>query len=133
VLLVEHEARALGDPRRGDDVGGRTPEVEEREGTEFPLDLVLQIVGLAVDAGDLPAPSADYAGRGVTLQSALEYMLYQPEELRAGQPGQASPRGLPHLLAGDQPVRLAPQPRLAEVAEVPAVADECHGRGAASR
>ena len=123
MLLVEHEARALGDPRRGDDVGGRTPEVEEREGTEFPLDLVLQIVGLAVDAGDLPAVGGIRRARRDAPVGTRVHVV-PPEELRAGQPGQASPRGLPHLLAGDQMVRLAPQPRLAEVAEVPAVADD---------
>src|SRR5207244_1049737 len=47
-----------------------------------------------------------------------------PEELRAGEAGDLAARGFPDLFAGDETVRLPPEPDLRQVAEVPAVADD---------
>src|SRR5262252_8288997 len=61
-------------------------------------------------------PSAGYMGRGVH--------VVPPEQLRAAKRGVTLLGCVPDLLARHEVIRLAPQPHLAEIAEVPAVADD---------
>ncbi len=110
------------DPLARGEVGCRSPELEQRELTQLGVELVMQLGRMRVVVRYLAAIRGVHrprrrapVGRGVH--------VVPPEHLGAGEVGIASPAGFPDLLAGDQPVRLAPQPDLGEVAKVPAVGD----------
>ena len=57
-LGLRHAPRGDGDPARGADVGGRPPEVEERKPALPPLQVLLQVRRVGVQAGIL-RPSAE--------------------------------------------------------------------------
>ncbi len=115
--------RGIRDPARGGDRRRRTPELEQRKRAELVRELVAQLERLrvavrqlaAVGLVDRPRRDADVVrGRHVV----------PPEQIGAGEGRVAPLARLPDLLAGDQPVRLPPQPDLHEVAEQPAVGDD---------
>ena len=115
-----HVHRGARDPLAGGDVGGRPPELEQREWSEPGVELVVQIGRLGIVIRDLAAVRRIHrprrrapVGRGVH--------VVPPEHLGAGEVRVAPLAGLPDLLAGDQAVRLAPQPYFGEIAEIPAV------------
>ena len=122
-LRVVDVARAVGDPAARREVGGRTPELEERELAQASVQLVAKLGGLRVDVGDLPPVGGVHRARRHRPGRRAVHVV-PPEELRARE-RRVPPLGrLPDLLPGDQPVRLAPEPDLRQVAEVPAVGDD---------
>src|SRR5207302_3740951 len=118
---AEDEPRGVGDPARRGEAGAGTPEVEEREWTQRTLELVLQVVGLRVDAGNLAAVGGIRGARSDGPVRARVHVV-PPEQLGAGEAGETAARRLPHFLAGDETVGLSPEPDLREIPEVPAVA-----------
>ena len=120
VPRVVEVQRAVGDPARRRDVGARTPVVEQREDAELRVQLVAQRHRLRVDVGDLaPVGGIHRARRDGVVRAAVH--VVPPEELRAGEARVGAARRVPDLLAGDEVVRLLPEPHLRRVAEEPAV------------
>src|SRR5207302_292280 len=95
----------------------------EREWTERAFQLVFEIVGLCVNAGELAAVGGV---RGTRSDGPIctRVHVVPPEELCAGEAGETAARRLPHFLAGDEAVGLSPEPDLRKITEVPAVADD---------
>src|SRR5262249_45679629 len=122
-------ARGVGDPAARGEPRLRTPEVEEGELAERALRLDVEAgwargrrARRAVEIGQLAAVGGIERARGQAPGDGRAE-VEPPEELRAGEALVESARTLVELLARDERIRLAPQERLAELAEVPAVAD----------
>ena len=116
-------ARAVGDPPARREVGRRAPEPEERELAQARVQLVAELGGLRVDVRDLPAVGGVHrAWRDRPRRRAVH--VVPPEELGARERGIPPAGRVPDLLARHEPVRLAPEPDLRQIVEVPAVGDD---------
>jgi hypothetical protein len=110
-------------PARRRQPGGRPPVGEQRERSEPRGQLVVQrrragvAVGVLAPVGPVDRPGGDQP-------VGVRTHRVPPADVGDGVARVDPPGGLPHLLALHQPVVLAPQQHLAEVAEVPAVADD---------
>ena len=125
---LHHVQRGARDPVRGGDVGERPPELEQREPPEPRVELVVQLGRMGVMIGDLaPVGRVHRARRRGPLGGGVH--VVPPEHLGAGEARVPCAPRLPDLLAGDEPVGLAPQQHLAQVAEVPAVGHRAVARG----
>ncbi len=118
-----HVQRRVGDPARRGDVGGRPPEMEQRERPKLRGQLLAQLQGLRVAIGELAAVGLVDRTRRDAHVVARSHIV-PPEQIGGGEGGIATLTRLPDFFAGDEAVRLAPQPYLQEIAEEPAVADD---------
>ncbi len=115
-----------GDPPRGGQAGARPPVGEQGERAELGGELVVQLGRVGVAVGVLAAVGAVDGPRGDRPVDVGAHGV-PPAHVGDRVPG---PGGVPQLLPADQGVVLAPEQHLAEVAEVPAVADDpVAGRG----
>ena len=123
LLVVEHDLGRVGDPLRRLDVRRRAPVLEEREVAQRTGQVVVQLRRIGVGVRRLAAVGVvDRARRDGQVRRGAHRV--PPAEVRGAEAGLGVARGLPHLLALHELVVLAPEEDLAEVAEVPAVADD---------
>ena len=123
LLVVEHDLRRVRDPCRRLDVRRRPPVLEQRELAQRAGQVVVELgrervaVRRLATVGVVDGPRRDgqVGGRAHRVP---------PAQVRGAEAGLGAARGLPDLLALHELVVLAPQEHLAEVAEVPAVADD---------
>ena len=108
---------------RGDEVGAGAPEVEEGEGAELLGEFVVQGRGPGVAVGFLAAVGV-VDGAGGDGPVGVGAHGVPPADVGDGVAGVGAAGGVPELVAGDEAVVLAPQQDVAELAEVPAVADD---------
>ena len=128
VVLPLDAFRRFGDPARGVDRRARAPELEQRERPELRLQLIPQRSGRGVDVRYLPAVGRVHRPRrdGVVRR---RIHVEPPEQVRARERRIGRAGGVPDLRRVHQPVRLLPEPDLAILAGVPAVADNAMGVG----
>ena len=101
----------------------RSPVGEERELAQRAGQPVVQLGRVRVAVGRLaPVGVVDRPRRDGEVGRRPHRV--PPADVRGAEAGPRPPRGLPQLLALHEPVVLAPEEDLAEVAEVPAVADD---------
>ena len=111
------------DPARRCDRRRRPPEIEQRKRPEPCGQLIAQFERLAVAVRQLaPVGTVDRPRRDADVMGRRH--VVPPEQIGGGERGIAPPARLPDLFAGDETVRLPPQPHLHEVAEQPAVGDD---------
>lgn len=113
----------VDDPLAGDEVGAGAPEVEERERAEFLGEFVVQGRGPRVAVGFLAAVGVVDRTRGDGDVGVGAHGV-PPADIGDRVAGVRAPGGVPQFVPGHQAVVLAPQQYVAEVAEVPAVADD---------
>ena len=123
VLRVEQQPRRGGDPARRRDARRRPPVREERELAERTGQAVVQLGRVGVAVGRLAPVGVVDRPRGDREVGRRAHRV-PPADVRGPEAGPRAPRRLPQLLALHEPVVLAPEEDLAEVAEVPAVADD---------
>ena len=116
-------AGRVDDPLAGDEVGAGAPEVEEGEGAELLGEFVVQGRGPGVAVGFLAAVGV-VDGAGGDGDVGVGAHGVPPADVGDGVAGVGAAGGVPELVAGDEAVVLAPQQDVAELAEVPAVADD---------
>src|SRR5262245_65901959 len=115
--------RGLGDPAARGDACRRTPEGKQREFPQPPVEFVAQFGGLGVMIRDLsPVGWIHRPWRGAEIHAGIH--IVPPEHVGTGEPRIAPFARFPDLLAGNQPVRLAPKPYLRLISEISTI---CNG------
>ena len=122
-LGVEQPPGRLRDPARRRDPGARAPVREERELAQGRRQPVVQLGRIRVAVRVLAPVRVVDRPRGDRQVGARAHRV-PPAHVGGPEPRLGAAGGLPHLLALHQAVVLAPEQHLAQVAEVPAVADD---------
>ncbi|MBW8699844.1 hypothetical protein MBT84_09590 [Streptomyces sp. MBT84] len=122
----------VDDPAAGDQVGTGTPEVEQGERAQSVREFVVQRRWPGVAVRFLAAVGVvDRAGCDGDV--GVRAHGVPPADVGDRVAGVHTTGGVPQLVAGDETVVLSPQEYVAELAEVPAVADDAvlggHGPG----
>ena len=115
--------RGSRDPFAGGDRGRRPPKGEQGKGTQELRQFVPQLRRRRIAVRQLAAVRAiDRAPCDANVSARIH--VVPPEHVGAGKSRVARSRRVPKLFVADERRRLAPEPDLRQVAEIPAVADD---------
>ncbi len=123
---------SIADPPGRGDGGGGTPEAKKGEGAEAPGKDLPQVRRLGIAIGQL-SPVGTVYGTGGNAPVRISGHVVPPETVGAGEGRIYGPPHLPDLFPLNEPVRLAPEKNLGQIAKIPAVADDAVLRRQPSR